>query len=259
MDARGLRAGSVRETPRRRLNRSKHFSDKRKVLELPRAGSSCLRGASQRWTLLRFEGDYPPCRRADDAHDLAAGLDVRVLARGPCRNLARGASMAQRGIHNDIATTISPTDLARRRAGAAGRTVAASPARADRCDDIAKQLEEPDRRPQGRHHRRQHDLSVASGGQGAVARLPRPQLFRSSSTPRPTASRSRNSSIWSPPPRAIVFTVPKDDTLTGTSRCIKRMGLLRGDKVSMRYRRLNMECTRTKTEASIAVTRGKDE
>jgi hypothetical protein len=58
---------------------------------------------------------------------------------------------------------------------------------------------------------------------------------------------------------AIVFTVPKDDTTTGTSRCLKRMGLLRGDKVSMRYRRLNMECTRTKTEAAIAITRGRDE
>src|SRR4030095_9527095 len=58
---------------------------------------------------------------------------------------------------------------------------------------------------------------------------------------------------------AIIFTIPKPDALTGTSRCIKRMGLLRGDKVSMRFRRLNMECTRTKTEASIVVTRGKDE
>jgi hypothetical protein len=47
--------------------------------------------------------------------------------------------------------------------------------------------------------------------------------------------------------------------LTGASRCIKRMGLLRGDKVAMRYRRLDMECTRTKTEASIAISRGKDE
>jgi len=27
----------------------------------------------------------------------------------------------------------------------------------------------------------------------------------------------------------------------------------------MRYRRLSMECARTKTDASIAVTRGKDE
>jgi hypothetical protein len=58
---------------------------------------------------------------------------------------------------------------------------------------------------------------------------------------------------------AIVFTVTKDDTTTGATRCLKRMGLLRGDKISMRYRRLNMECTRTKTDASIAITRGKDE
>jgi hypothetical protein len=58
---------------------------------------------------------------------------------------------------------------------------------------------------------------------------------------------------------AIVFTVTKDDTTTGASRCLKRMGLLRGDKVNMRYRRLTLECQRTKTDASIAITRGKDE
>jgi hypothetical protein len=45
--------------------------------------------------------------------------------------------------------------------------------------------------------------------------------------------------------------------LTGATRCIKRMGLLRGDKVEMRYRRLDMECTRTKTEASIAISRAR--
>ena len=53
---------------------------------------------------------------------------------------------------------------------------------------------------------------------------------------------------------AIIFTVPKDDTATGTARCIKRMGLLRGDKVSMRFRRLSMECTRTKTDAMLVKT-----
>jgi hypothetical protein len=58
---------------------------------------------------------------------------------------------------------------------------------------------------------------------------------------------------------AIVFTLPKEDVMTGTSRCLKRMGLLRGDKVNMRYKRLDMECTRTKTEASIAIQRGKDQ
>ncbi|KJC62638.1 hypothetical protein UP10_04190 [Bradyrhizobium sp. LTSPM299] len=58
---------------------------------------------------------------------------------------------------------------------------------------------------------------------------------------------------------ALVFTVPKDDTTTGTTRCLKRMGILRGDKVTMRYKRLNLECTRTKTETSITIRRGNSE
>lgn len=58
---------------------------------------------------------------------------------------------------------------------------------------------------------------------------------------------------------ALIFTVPKDDAVTGTSRCLKRMGILRGNTITMRYRRLSLECTRTKTEASITVRRGKDE
>ena len=58
---------------------------------------------------------------------------------------------------------------------------------------------------------------------------------------------------------ALVFSVTKDDTTTGASRCLKRMGLLRGDKVNMRFRRLTLECQRSKAEAWIAITRGKDE
>jgi hypothetical protein len=58
---------------------------------------------------------------------------------------------------------------------------------------------------------------------------------------------------------AIIFTQPKDNTLTGVTRCINRMGLLRGDTVKMRYRRLDFECTRTKAEASIAIWRHPDE
>ena len=58
---------------------------------------------------------------------------------------------------------------------------------------------------------------------------------------------------------AIVFTVTIDDTARGVTRCIKRMGFLRGDDIKLRYRRLNMQCTRTKTSASIAISRGKDE
>ncbi|MGN1287305.1 MAG: hypothetical protein ACI4XG_12085 [Bradyrhizobium sp.] len=58
---------------------------------------------------------------------------------------------------------------------------------------------------------------------------------------------------------ALIFTVPKDDVMTGTSRCLKRMGILRGNTITMRYKRLSMECTRTKTEASITVRRGNNE
>jgi hypothetical protein len=58
---------------------------------------------------------------------------------------------------------------------------------------------------------------------------------------------------------AIIFSVTKDETLTGATRCINRMGLLRGDTVKMRYRRLDFECTRAKAETSIAISRGTDE
>lgn len=58
---------------------------------------------------------------------------------------------------------------------------------------------------------------------------------------------------------AIVFTLPKDDMLKGTTRCVKRTGLIRGDDVSIRYRRLDMRCTRTKTESSITISRSLDQ
>ena len=49
---------------------------------------------------------------------------------------------------------------------------------------------------------------------------------------------------------AIIFTQPKDNMLKGATRCIKQMGIFRGDDVSTRYRRLDMRCDRTKTDAS---------
>jgi hypothetical protein len=54
---------------------------------------------------------------------------------------------------------------------------------------------------------------------------------------------------------AIVFTLPKDDMLKGVTRCVKRTGLIRGDDVSIRYRRLDMRCTRSRGESSITITR----
>jgi hypothetical protein len=137
--------------------------------------------------------------------------------------------------------------------------VGSAPARADRCEDIANQLKgqidglkvgitaarvvylsHPDAKElslgcRGRDY--SNELYAKSDG-----RKPKPAFYEL------VASAA-----------AIIFTVTKDDTLKGTARCIKRMGIFRGDNVKMRFRRLDMVCNRTKTEAAIAISRGKDE
>ena len=136
--------------------------------------------------------------------------------------------------------------------------LAASPARADRCDDIAKQLaSQIDGLKVGitaaniiyLSHPAAKELSLGCRGRNYSNEL----YAKGDRKPKPEFLALVGLAA------AIVFTVPKDDTTTGSTRCMKRMGIFRGDKVSMRYRRLNMECTRTKTEASIAITRDKDE
>jgi len=135
---------------------------------------------------------------------------------------------------------------------------AASPARADRCDDVAKQLANQLDGVKVNFkaanivylsHPATKEMSLGCRGANYSIEL----YAKGDRKPKPEFYRLVGSAA------AIVFTVPKDDTTTGTTRCLKRMGLLRGDKVSMRFRRLNLECTRTKAEASIAITRGRDE
>jgi hypothetical protein len=142
--------------------------------------------------------------------------------------------------------------------GALLAALVVSPARADRCDDIAAQLaNQIDGLKVGitaanviyLTHPAARELSLGCRGRdysnelyAKADRKPKPEFFNLVGAA-----------------AAVVFTLPKDDTLTGATRCLTRMGILRGDKISMRYRRLNMECARTKTEASIAITRGKDE
>jgi hypothetical protein len=134
-----------------------------------------------------------------------------------------------------------------------------SPARADRCEDIANQLKSQidglkvnftAARIIYLSHPKAKELSLGCRGRDysnelyakADSRKPKPEFYELVANA-----------------AAIIFTIPKPDVLTGATRCIKRMGLLRGDKVNMRYRRLDMECTRTKTEAAIAISRGRDE
>jgi hypothetical protein len=137
--------------------------------------------------------------------------------------------------------------------------LAASPARADRCDDLANQLKNQiDGLKVGitaaniiyLSHPQAKELSLGCSGRSYQNELYAKQDSRK---PQPGFLDLVGGAA------AIVFTLPKDDMMTGTTRCMKRMGLLRGDTIRMRYRRLNFECTRTKTEASIAITRSTDE
>ena len=135
----------------------------------------------------------------------------------------------------------------------------AAPARADRCEDIAGQLKSQidglkigitAARVIYLSHPDAREMSLGCRGRDysnelyakADGRKPKPAFYD-------LVARAS----------AIVFTVTKDDTLKGTTRCINRMGIFRGDNVKLRYRRLDMACNRTKTEASIAISRRKDE
>jgi hypothetical protein len=144
--------------------------------------------------------------------------------------------------------------------GAMALTVSgASPARADRCDDLATQLKgQIDGLKVGitaarviyLSHPLAKELSLGCAGRKfsielyakANGRKPKPEFLDF------VASAA-----------ALIFSLPKDEMLKGVSRCMSRLGIFRGDDVSMRYRRLDMNCTRTKTDAAIAISRGKDQ
>jgi hypothetical protein len=135
----------------------------------------------------------------------------------------------------------------------------ASPARADRCDDLAGQLKNQiDGLAVGKtaanliylSHPKAKELTL-----GCAGRTYANQLFAKSDGRKPTPAFLDLVASAA----AIIFTLPKDDMLRGANRCITRMGLIHGNDVSTRYRRLDMNCSRTKTEASIAISRGTDE
>ena len=134
----------------------------------------------------------------------------------------------------------------------------ASPARADRCDDTAKQLAEAIDGLKVNFkaaniiyltHPAATELSLGCQGSQYATEL----YAKGDRKLKPDFLNLVGSAA------AVIFTLPKDDTLTGTSRCLKRMGILRGNKIVLRYKRLDMECDRTKTDASIVVRRGLDQ
>jgi hypothetical protein len=146
-------------------------------------------------------------------------------------------------------------------AGALGlaATLATSAVRAaDRCDDLAKELKNQiDGMRIGQTaagtiylaHPKAREITLGCSGKNFSNQL----FAKADRKPSPAfvdliASAS-----------AIIFTLPKDDMQRGATRCIRRMGFLHGDDVSIRYRRLDMRCTRTKTESSITISRSKDQ
>jgi hypothetical protein len=133
-----------------------------------------------------------------------------------------------------------------------------SPARADRCDDLANQLRgQIDGLAVGKtaanviylSHPEAKELSL-----GCASRNITNQLFAKATSRKPASAFLDLVASAA----AIIFTLPKDDMRNGASRCIKRMGLFAGDDVSTRYRRLDMRCFRTKTDTSITISRGTD-
>jgi hypothetical protein len=142
---------------------------------------------------------------------------------------------------------------------AAALTVSAtSPARADRCDDLAGQLKgQIDGLTVGKTAANQIYLSHPQAKEitlGCASRNVTNQLFAKATSRKPTAAFLDLVASTT----AIIFTLPKEDMRNGATRCIKRMGFFSGDDVSMRYRRLDMRCMRTKTDASITISRGTD-
>ncbi|QQM05436.1 hypothetical protein I8G32_04005 [Rhodopseudomonas palustris] len=135
----------------------------------------------------------------------------------------------------------------------------ATPARADRCDDLAKQLKaQIDGIGIGKTAANMIYLSHPAAKAlrlGCPSRTVKNEIYGQASARKP--SPEFQDLIASA--AAIVFTIPKPDTLRGVKRCFGRVGILRGNDIKTRFRRLDMRCTRTKTDASISITRDSSE
>lgn len=136
---------------------------------------------------------------------------------------------------------------------------AATPARADRCDDLAAQLKSQiDGLTVGKTAANVIYLEHPAAKQlrlGCTSRNVTNELYAASDSRKPSPAYVNFVATAA----AVIFTIPKSDTLAGATRCIKRMGFLHGDDVKTRYRRLDMQCTRSKTGSTITISREKEE
>ena len=143
-------------------------------------------------------------------------------------------------------------------AAAAIVVAATSPARADRCDDLAAQLaRQIDGVKVGRTIAGVVYLShpaVKQATLGCSARNKQNEIFASSASRKPP----KDFFDFIAAATALVFTIPKDDALRGARRCAGRIGFLRGKNIVTRYRRLDIRCAGSAEGTSVTVSRELD-
>jgi hypothetical protein len=134
----------------------------------------------------------------------------------------------------------------------------ASPARADACDELARALSN------------QIDgLKVGQTRAGIIylqhsaatqASLDCPSRNRMIGFYAATAQKKPSTEFTAFVASAVaqIFTIPKSDALRGANRCLDRIGLLRGKDIKTRYRKLDINCMRTKAGTNITVSREKE-
>ena len=132
-----------------------------------------------------------------------------------------------------------------------------TPARADRCDDLAKDL--TNQIP---------DLKIGKTVAGVIY-LEHPAVKQASLG---CSSRNRTNDVFASTDKkkpteayydfigtaaALVFTIPKPDAVRGAKRCVSRTNIIRGYNIDSRYRKLDIQCTVAKTGVRIAMSREK--
>lgn len=133
--------------------------------------------------------------------------------------------------------------------------LAASVARADPCDDLAKQLaNQVTGLKVGKTVANVIYLQHSAAKQawlGCSGHTVSNEISASSPARKPSADFTDLVGTLS----ALVFTIPKNDAVKGVNRCVGRIGLLRGYNITTRYRKLDIRCTRTKDATQVTVSR----
>jgi hypothetical protein len=134
----------------------------------------------------------------------------------------------------------------------------AGAAKADRCDDLAKQLaNQIDGLAVTKAETNQIPLkhpAFRRAALGCASRNVTNEVFATTDARKPSAA------FYDTIGRAaaLVFTIPLDDARRGAERCVKQIGLIRGYSRATRYRALDVRCSWNKTETMVSISRQRD-